>query len=103
MVSKRKKLTARLKSAIQKSEEFFGFVPRKLKRKRIEWSGTFVDLGACARVDYVNDKWDGQTRIYYHNFEKPARLLVDPEPQPDGSMVMVIVGKFKIEADGIIG
>ena len=98
------KMTLALSKAIKKSELFFGFTPRRVRKLKLDLKvKALVSLGNCAQVDYVNDKWDGKTRRYFHEFEQPARLLFVPEPQADGSNVLIIVGKFKLLADGIVG
>jgi len=92
-----------LARAIEKSTEFFGFLPRWVRRKKITWSGQLIQIGGCVRVDYVNDKYDSKVRRYFHEFENQAQIFADPVPQKNGEMVLVIVGRFKIEAEGIIG
>jgi len=98
------KLSAGLARAIKKSELFYGFTPRRVRKLKLRLdTKVLVALGNCVQVDYVNDKFDGKTRRYFHEFEQPARLLFVPEPQADGSNVLIIVGKFKLLADGIVG
>jgi hypothetical protein len=98
------KMTPALRRAIAKSELFYGFTPRQIRKMNLDLkTKALVSLGNCAQVDYVNDKWDGKTRRYFHEFEQPARLMFLPEPQADGSNVLIIVGKFKLLADGIVG
>jgi len=98
------KMSPALSKAIRKSELFFGFTPRRIRKLKLDLkTKALMSLGNCAQVDYVNDKWDGKTLRYFHEFEQPARLLFVPEPQADGSNVLIIVGKFKLLADGIVG
>lgn len=85
------------------SAEFHGFHPRRIRGVNIDWPKALVDLGACARVDYVSRKWDDKTRRYFHEFEKPARVLAAPGSQPDGDGLLIIKGKFKIKPEGITG
>jgi len=72
------------------------------------WPQTLIQIGLCAQVDYVSDKWDGTVRRYYHEFDlgkakRPCLLFAAPDPQADGSMLLIIKGHFTIESDGIIG
>lgn len=99
------KLSKALKLALRKSEEFFGFKPRWVSKAKMTWPKSLVQLGACAQVDYISDKFDGKTRRYFHEFEGDQLPLIyaAPAPQPNGDNILIIVGKFKIEADGIIG
>lgn len=94
-----------LRLALEKSEEFFGFKPRYIKKAAIEWPKSLVQIGAGARIDYISDKFDGKVRLYYHEFEGKDLPLVfaAPEPQKNGENMLIIVGKFQIEKDGIIG
>lgn len=104
MAGKKIKMSASLAQAIKKSELFYGFTPRQIRKVKLDLkTKALVSLGNCAQVDYVNDKWDGKNRRYFHEFEQPARLLFIPEAQADGSNVLIIVGKFKLLADGIVG
>lgn len=100
-----KRHTRALRKALGKSEEFFGARPRWIKKIELEYPGSLVQLGVCPRVDYVSDKWDGKLRIYFHNFgeEDMPVILAAPEPQKNGDNMIVIIGKFEIEAEGIIG
>lgn len=92
-----------LKKAIDMSKKFFGFDPRKLSKAIIKWPKALWLIGGCARVDYVNDKWDGEPTQYYHYFESDVAVYAFPEPQEDGSNILLIKGKFKITADGLDG
>ncbi len=100
-----KRVSAALRAALKKSQEFFGFRPRWVKRAKITWPKSLVQIGQCAQIDYISDKFDGKVRRYFHEFEGRELPLVfaAPEPQPNGDNVLVIVGRFKIESDGIIG
>lgn len=89
--------------AVELSERFHGFKARKVHKVEIEWPDSLVCLGAAVRVDYISDKFDGEVRRYFHEFESPVVLYCDAEPQPDGSNLLVIIGKFTIEPDGITG
>lgn len=89
--------------AVELSKKFHGFDPRKIKEVSIEWPKSLTALGACVRVDYACDKWDGKDRIYFHDFEKPATVFAAPKSQKNGDNLLVIVGKFKITANGIEG
>jgi hypothetical protein len=102
-VAKRK--SRALRKALAKSEEFFGAEPRWVKKIELEYPRTLVQIGSCPRVDYVSDKWDGKLRLYFHQFDSEDMpvILAAPEPQPNGDNMILIIGKFKIEAEGIIG
>jgi len=100
-----KRQSRALRKALRKSEEFFGARPRWIKRIELEYPKTLVQIGACPRVDYVSDKWDGKMRLYFHNFDSGDMpvILAAPESQKNGDNMIVIIGKFKIEAEGLIG
>lgn len=89
--------------AARLSEKFHGFKPRRISQANITWPRALVRIGACAQVDYVSDKFDGKLRQYYHEFEKACHVYAFPRPQADGSNALLIVGKFKIDKDGLIG
>ena len=92
-----------LKKAIRLSKKFFGFDPRKIDRLPITWPKALVSLGPCSRIHYVNDKFDGKTREYFHDFDQPCIVLADPERQPNDCGMLVIIGRFKITEAGIEG
>jgi len=100
-----KKLSNALRKALKKSEEFFGAKPRWIKKVELDYPRTFVQIGVCPRVDYVSDKWDGKLRVYFHNFdpEDMPVILAAPEAQTNGENMIIILGKFDIKAEGIIG
>lgn len=100
-----KRKSRALRKALAKSEEFFGAKPRWVKKIELEYPRTLVQIGSCPRVDYVSDKWDGKLRLYFHQFDSEDMpvILAAPEPQPNGDNMILIIGKFKIEAEGIIG
>ena len=85
------------------SRKFHGAAPRIVKHIDFRSPKCLALIGSCAQLDYVSDKWDGKRRQYYHKFEKPCLVLADPDPQPDGSRLIVILGKFRITERGIIG
>lgn len=89
--------------AAKLSEQFHGAAPRKVRSVFIRWPKAFMRIGQCAQVDYISDKFDGKVRQYFHKFEKPAELFSDTKPQADGSMIMLIRGKFRIKPEGITG
>jgi len=62
-----------------------------------------IKIGHCAQIDYLSDKWDHKLRQYFHEFDQPPEIYATAAPGRNGEMMLVIVGKFKIEADGIIG
>jgi len=89
--------------ALELSEKFYGFQPRSIQEIKVEWPKSLVCLGPAARVDYISDKFDGTVRRYWHEFDDGAVLYADPESQPDGSTILVIIGQFTIEPEGITG
>lgn len=89
--------------AVELSKLFHGFDPRKIKAVNIKWPGSLTALGACVRIDYACDKWDGKDRIYFHDFVRPAVVYAAPSPQADGSNILIVHGKFKITKAGIEG
>lgn len=107
---KEKRLTmkdrSRLKKTIEISEKFFQFEARNKKKINMNFptrNTALVKLGECSQVNYVCDKFDGVVREYFHEFEDPCVLMVNPIKQPGGKTMLVILGKFKIGADGIVG
>ena len=97
------KMTRALKRALRLSREFFEFEPREVKAIDIDWPKALVCLGACPQVDYISDKFDGVVRHYYHEFEEPCQVFAGESPQKDGSNILILHGKFKLESDGITG
>lgn len=91
------------KKAIRLSREFFGFDPRTLKQRDLKWPKSLILMGACRRVDYLTDKFDGIFRQYYHDFNKKCVLLGSPDTQKNGDGMLIILGKFKITKSGITG
>ena len=93
-----------VKKAIAKSHEFYGYDPRKVELVTIDnWPTALVCLGGCAAVNYVNDKWDGELTEYVHRFGKNSVLyLAVPKPKR-GKNMLIILGNFKVNADGIVG
>ncbi len=89
--------------AVELSKKFHGLVPRRVRRTNGIWPLNLVLIGGCARLEYLSDKTDGKVRLYYHDFEGPAQVYAAPIAQPGGKNMLVIIGKFKITADGIIG
>lgn len=92
-----------LREALAKSSEFHGRPPRAIRRRRLVVPKALVRIGAAAQIDYVSDKWDGKLRRYFHEFGKMPEIYATSKPDHDGNMMLVLVGKFKIQADGIIG
>lgn len=89
--------------AIDLSKKFHGLVPRRVHKVKITWPRNLALIGGCSRLEYLSDKTDGKVRLYYHNFKKWAAVYAAPIAQPGGQNMLVIIGKFKITADGIIG
>lgn len=100
---KRANLARQDSNAIRLSKRFHGKSPRWRRRIRIDWPERLTRLGACTRLDYLSDKFDGRHRIYFHKFKKAPELYADPNGQHDGCNLLVLRGKFKIKAAGITG
>ena len=92
-----------LKKALALSRQFFGFDPRKVRSLDVKYPKAVALLGACMRVDYLSDKFDGKQRIYFHEFDSPPLLLASAEPNSDGTSLLLLVGKFKVKPEGITG
>lgn len=92
-----------LRDALAKSSEFHGRPPKAIRRKKLMIPKALVRIGACAQVDYISNKWDGKFRRYFHEFENEPEIFATAKPSKNGEVMLIIVGKFKIEADGIIG
>jgi hypothetical protein len=99
----RKRISKALRAALAKSAEFTGRPPKRIRKISIKWPESLVAIGPCAQVDYISNKFDGKYRRYFHEFEGDAFIFAAPDPQKDGRNMLVIVGDFTIEADGIIG
>jgi hypothetical protein len=97
------KINKATRRALELSRKFYGFDPRKIKGINITWPKALVSIGAAARINYISDKFDGKTREYYHQFDKPAVVYVGDQPQKDGTSLIIIHGKFKIKPEGIVG
>jgi len=100
---KRHRAAVPIGDALQRSADFFGFRPRRLTAISLDWPKALVQVGICTQVNYVNDKHDGKVREYFHKFDKPPLVFFGDKAQEDGSEMIVIVGKFKIKPEGIIG
>ena len=92
-----------LERAIRLSREFFGFDPRDVSKIKVGIPDSLVMLGTCAQLNYVCDKFDGKPREYYHRFEGAAVVVAPPESLPNGSHMIIIIGDFEIDQDGIKG
>lgn len=101
MAKRRKKID--VEKAVDRSEEFHGFVPRRIKSITIDWPGSLVHLGRCAQVDYISGKFDGEVRRYFHEFGEGVQLFASQGPMRSGKEMLVIIGNFKITEDGIVG
>jgi hypothetical protein len=62
-----------------------------------------VGIGDAAQINYVSDKFDGEVREYFHKFGPGVEVFAADQPQPDGRELLVIIGKFKIKPEGIVG
>ena len=89
--------------AVVLSEKFHGQPARFETKVEIDWPDSLVAIGVCARVDYIADKYGDGVIRYWHEFEGVPMLYADPELQADGTQLMVIIGKYKIESAGITG
>ena len=87
--------------AIALSRAFHGFDPRRIRRVPIAWPKALVSLGPCVRLEYYSEKFDEKGRIYFHDFELPCEVFAADAPQPDGSNLLIIQGKFQIKPEGI--
>lgn len=67
------------------------------------WPKALVHVGKCSQINYVNDKFDEKLREYFHKFESMPDMFFAEKPQPDGTELIVLKGKFKIEPQGITG
>jgi hypothetical protein len=92
-----------LQTAVNLFETFHERDPKRVSRVRIDWPKALVQIGNCAQIDYISNKYDGRSRRYYHEFKQPCYVFVGARPQGDGDNLIVIKGKFKIKAEGIIG
>jgi hypothetical protein len=99
----KKRIKAATKKALDLSRKFYSFDPRRISRRNIVWPKSFLVLGSCAQVDYISDKFDGKFKQYFHEFSGPCVLLGSPDSQKNGERMLIILGKFKLTKDGIIG
>ena len=102
-MSRARRIGKALKAALEKSAEFHGRAPKAILRKKLQVPKAMIRIGVCAQVDYVSNKWDGKFRRYFHEFEGEPEIYATAKPSSNGENMLIIVGKFKIEADGIIG
>ena len=101
---KSKRVTKQVLSAAWRlSKRFFGFDPRGVRTVTMEVPEALVMLGACTQVNYLCDKFDGTAREYWHRFEGAAFLAATPGKMKNGSRMLVIIGNFDIDEDGIKG
>lgn len=91
------------KAAWALSHRFFGFDPRKVSSITIGQPKALAMLGTCTQVNYCCDKYDGEPREYWHRFNGPVILLAVPERLKDGSRMLIVMGDFDIDEDGIKG
>ena len=89
----------------QETESFLYLHFYAVKIKNVKWEKpkALTHLGECSQVNYINDKFDGKLREYYHEFKNRPQLFASDRPQPDGSEMLLIIGKFKIRKEGITG
>jgi hypothetical protein len=92
-----------LVKAIDLSKKFHGFHPTAISHIDIRLPKAIMQIGACAQVDYISDKYDNKLRQYFHRFEKPCLVFATVNPQRDGDHILIIKGQFEITEDGIIG
>lgn len=108
VIKKRKKatnqrLSRKIKRAVVRSYEFHGAPPRNLKVVNIKIHPVLVHIGGCMQLNYLSDKFDGEEREYYHRFGPGCKVFAFDRPQPDGSEILIIKGKFKIKPVGLTG
>lgn len=94
---------ADVKRALDRSEEFHGFIPRRVKAVEWNYPRSVVHLGHCAQVDYITDKYDKIVRQYFHEFSGRCDLFAADRPMRSGDEMLIIVGEFKITREGIVG
>lgn len=92
-----------LDRAVALSRRFHGFDPRRVRRFNLEWPKAVALLGPCVRLEYYSKKFDRKGRIYFHDFEKGCAVWAAESPQPDGSNLLLIHGRFEIKPEGITG
>lgn len=102
-MSQARRISKALKLALEKSAEFHGRPPKAILRRKLAIPKAMIRIGTCAQVDYISDKWDNTFRQYFHEFESSPEIYASAVPSSKGENILIIVGKFKIEADGIIG
>lgn len=88
-------------AALKKARDFFGndeltTEPQRLKSYKPPTA--FVDVGFAVSIAYDSEKFDGEPRIYEHEFTKKRRLLISV----DGS-TMIIDPPLKLTKRGIEG
>lgn len=92
-----------LSRAVKRSEKFYGLRARRARAVDIAWPKALARIGHCSQLNYLSDKFDGKLREYFHKFKKPPEVFVADKPQPDGSELIILKGKFKIKSVGITG
>jgi len=61
--------------------------------------GPWVVLGTLPEIMYDSKKWESKTHRYLHKFGKKPYLCTDPE----GKVLLIVGGNFKITNRGIVG
>lgn len=92
-----------IRLGVERSEKFYGLKARGRRTTNIRVSRVMVRIGHCSQLNYLSDKFDGRMREYYHRFKRAPEVLVCNRPQADGTEIIILRGKFKIESAGITG
>lgn len=90
-------------AAVRLSKLFHSLNPREIVELDVTWPKALVSLGLSTRLDYLSDKFDGEPRVYFHEFDRPPMLFTAAALQPNGDSILILIGKFKIEKAGIVG
>lgn len=92
-----------INAAKKLSSRFYWMKPRRVKALEIQWPKSLVMIGVCPEINYVSDKFDGVVKQYFHEFEDLPIVMIGVPRQKNGENLIIIKGKFKIKADGIVG
>lgn len=75
---------------------------KRVKFVEVDLPQALVEIGVCPRVDYISDKFDGKRRRYFHEFTSRPKIYMSEKRMRNGQNVLLIIGKFKITADGLV-
>jgi hypothetical protein len=87
------------------SKLFHWFKASRVTHRKWTTPEELVRLGsACAQVNYVSDKFDGELREYYHKFEGRSELFAAVDEKGNAIPgTLIILGDFDINEFGIVG